>query len=200
MIPESSTGPRVRCSTTLTFTYPLSEDGLRQAIRDVANDLNLSIDSELATLTPGADEQAAGTVWVVEIVTADQTQVERLLTGLQEDLRNRPYFSSLAEVGGQIAEDAQLSAAGALFVSLVGIVLYIWIRFQKVAYGLAAVIALVHDVLMVLERDRDQQVARAGVRHHPGRELQDQRAGDRRVPDGDRLLAQRYDRRVRPYP
>jgi len=33
---------------------------------------------------------------------------------------------------------------------LIGIVAYIWIRFQRVTYGLAAVVALVHDVLITL--------------------------------------------------
>jgi SecD/SecF fusion protein len=33
---------------------------------------------------------------------------------------------------------------------LLGIIGYIWIRFQRVVYGLAAVIALIHDVLITL--------------------------------------------------
>jgi SecD/SecF fusion protein len=37
-----------------------------------------------------------------------------------------------------------------LLLSLVFITAYIWFRFQKVAYGLAAVIALVHDVVITL--------------------------------------------------
>jgi SecD/SecF fusion protein len=38
----------------------------------------------------------------------------------------------------------------ALLASLMGIILYIWIRFQRVIFGLAAVVALVHDVLVTL--------------------------------------------------
>ena len=37
-----------------------------------------------------------------------------------------------------------------MIVSLVAIVLYIWVRFQKITFGLAAVAALVHDVLCVV--------------------------------------------------
>ncbi len=44
----------------------------------------------------------------------------------------------------------QNRAIGAILVSLIFIVAYIWFRFQKVAYGLAAVVALVHDVLITL--------------------------------------------------
>ncbi len=39
---------------------------------------------------------------------------------------------------------------GAGLISLIGIVAYIWFRFQRVEYGLAAVVALIHDVLVTL--------------------------------------------------
>ena len=45
---------------------------------------------------------------------------------------------------------AKYSAIKAILASLIGIVLYIWVRFQQVVWGLAAVLALVHDVLMML--------------------------------------------------
>ena len=38
----------------------------------------------------------------------------------------------------------------AIQLSLVFIVAYIWFRFQKISYGLAAVVALVHDILITL--------------------------------------------------
>ena len=41
-------------------------------------------------------------------------------------------------------------ALGALFASLLCIIGYIWFRFQRVIYGLAAVVALLHDVLITL--------------------------------------------------
>ena len=42
------------------------------------------------------------------------------------------------------------SAVLAIVISLLAIVAYIWFRFQKITFGLAAVVALVHDVLIVL--------------------------------------------------
>ena len=38
----------------------------------------------------------------------------------------------------------------AMFFSLIAIVAYIWLRFRRVTFGLAAVVALVHDVAVVL--------------------------------------------------
>ena len=49
-----------------------------------------------------------------------------------------------------MAGDTQNQAFVALFASLVFIIGYIWVRFQRVTFGLAAVVALVHDVLVTL--------------------------------------------------
>ena len=49
-----------------------------------------------------------------------------------------------------MAGDTRNLAIAALLASLFGIVGYIWIRFQRVVFGVAAVIALVHDILITL--------------------------------------------------
>jgi len=56
----------------------------------------------------------------------------------------------ISGVGGQIARDTQLQALVAIIASFIGIIAYVWIRFQNVAFGLAGVVALVHDVLVVV--------------------------------------------------
>ena len=38
----------------------------------------------------------------------------------------------------------------AMLLSLGGIIIYVWFRFQRVTFGIAAVAALIHDVLVVL--------------------------------------------------
>jgi SecD/SecF fusion protein len=50
----------------------------------------------------------------------------------------------------RVAGEMQQRAIAGLLLSLVFIVAYIWFRFQRIAYGIAAVIALVHDVLITL--------------------------------------------------
>ena len=49
-----------------------------------------------------------------------------------------------------MATETQYWAVVALVASWGLIILYLWIRFQAVAFGLAAVIALIHDVLVML--------------------------------------------------
>ncbi|MCA9216237.1 MAG: protein translocase subunit SecF [Planctomycetales bacterium] len=65
-------------------------------------------------------------------------------------MKESPVWLSEAEVGSKIAGDTTNSAVAAIVFSLLGIVGYIWIRFQRVSFGLAAVVALVHDVLITI--------------------------------------------------
>ncbi|MBT7253893.1 MAG: protein translocase subunit SecDF, partial [Planctomycetaceae bacterium] len=52
--------------------------------------------------------------------------------------------------GAQIAGDMQMLALTAMLFSFAGIITYIWLRFQHLTYGIAAVVALLHDVLVTL--------------------------------------------------
>ncbi len=60
------------------------------------------------------------------------------------------YRMSSQKVGPTIATDIKTKASYAIFFSLVVIFLYILIRFRNWEYGLGAIAALVHDVLIVL--------------------------------------------------
>ena len=57
---------------------------------------------------------------------------------------------SSAKVGPTIANDIKVASIWAAIIALIGIGLYILIRFRKWQYALGAIIALTHDVLMML--------------------------------------------------
>jgi SecD/SecF fusion protein len=58
-------------------------------------------------------------------------------------------ISSSSKVGATVADDIKNSAWQASLFSLVGIFLYILVRFRKVQYSIGAIIATVHDSLFV---------------------------------------------------
>ena len=87
--------------------------------------------------------------WSVLLDTSKE-DAEKILAQLKSDVSSEPHFRGSSEVGTSIANNTQVRALGAILASLLGIVAYIWIRFQKVVFGLAAVVALIHDVLFVL--------------------------------------------------
>ena len=99
------------------------------------------------------DESAMTTVsenWSVTMDVMKESEADRILSVWTEEFNQKAYFPTTSKVGGQIAGQTQLQALAAIIASLLGIIAYVWIRFQNVAFGLAAVIALVHDVLIVL--------------------------------------------------
>ncbi|MGI2262059.1 protein translocase subunit SecD [Candidatus Cardinium hertigii] len=77
----------------------------------------------------------------------DLTQLEEnnnLSTG------NDFHITSSTRVGATVAHDVQKSAQKAILLAILGIFFYIRIRFRRPGFGLAAVVALVHDVLAVI--------------------------------------------------
>ncbi len=69
---------------------------------------------------------------------------------LRDSFVSRPVFPLANKIGSRVAGDLQQTAISAILVCLLGIVAYLWFRFQNVAFGLAAVVALIHDVLVTL--------------------------------------------------
>ena len=53
-------------------------------------------------------------------------------------------------MGPKIGEELKNDAVSAILVSILLIVVYVWFRFKRIQYGIAAVVALVHDVLITL--------------------------------------------------
>ncbi|MBI5763815.1 MAG: protein translocase subunit SecD [Planctomycetes bacterium] len=65
-------------------------------------------------------------------------------------LTRQASLSQITQFDQQIADDARTNAYLAVVLSWLVIIVYLWFRFGKVRWGLAAVVALVHDVLVGL--------------------------------------------------
>ncbi|MAI66465.1 MAG: hypothetical protein CMJ26_01140 [Phycisphaerae bacterium] len=80
------------------------------------------------------DERVASNEWTLVSTALSQPQ----------SLEQVSSFSS------QIAETMKANAIVAVILSLLGILAYIWFRFGSLRYSLAAIVALLHDVLVTL--------------------------------------------------
>ncbi|MDA3822585.1 MAG: protein translocase subunit SecDF [Bacteroidales bacterium] len=69
---------------------------------------------------------------------------------LDEFLNGQEYIVSAQKVGPTIANDIKRSAVWVVLASLVIIFLYILIRFRNWQFGLGALVALLHDVMIVI--------------------------------------------------
>lgn len=154
---EAPTGPTQLATTTvLTFAYPIDRGTVKTAIAEAAQAVGReSLTADLVQVTPveepGLDPTSERTfeAWNVSL-PVDRGSAQIILNQVKQNLETTAVWQSSSEIGGKVAGDTQRMAVAALLVSLFFIVGYIWIRFQRVTFGLAAVVALVHDVLITL--------------------------------------------------
>lgn len=119
---------------------------------DVRNALSGAFETAPEVKTFGEDNQVKITTSFMinsEDPTADD-QVEALLIGGLKDVGTNAEILSSQKVGPTIADDIKNSSLLAIVFSLIVIFLYILLRFRKWQYGLGAVIAIFHDVIIVL--------------------------------------------------
>ncbi len=129
----------------------LIEIGLEQkpdvaVLREDLNNLNLgdiSIqefgnDKTLLVRVPGQGDDPA-----VQKATIDNVKAK-----IEETYKNVDY-RRVEFVGPQVGEELKQKGFFAVIFSILGIMAYVWIRFEW-QFGLAAVISLIHDVMAVL--------------------------------------------------
>jgi SecD/SecF fusion protein len=117
---------------------------------DVRQKLTAPFEAAPEVKTFGADNQVKiTTTYLIDDNSEDaDNKVETaMLTAL--NIKGDHIMSS-QKVGPTIADDIKVSAAYALILSMVVIFLYIVFRFRKWTFGLGAIIALAHDVLILL--------------------------------------------------
>jgi len=135
----------------------INQDGLIQALLNAAEVADIPLSERGIRLTPlgeGADKWASGSAvpfasWRIQLPLKGDNAIP-VMQQLETKLGTDPVWISSSSVGARVAGDMISRALGALFASLLCIIGYIWFRFQRVIYGLAAVVALLHDVLIVL--------------------------------------------------
>lgn len=130
---------------------------LKETLVKAAKKVDVPLSERLIGLTPsgeGADEWKVESslpfsVWTIEL-PVDESAANMVMAEVKSKMDSDPVWISSSMVGSRVADDMIRRAFGALFASLLCIIGYIWFRFQRVIYGLAAVAALLHDVLVTL--------------------------------------------------
>ncbi len=130
--------------TTVTFAEDYSIERLDAevvpGIEEITGDANVQ-----------AQKVTGGNQVIFKTRTLSVEEREELNTMLEENFTLDEAYPITAEtISSTISSEAQMDAVVAVAIATVCMLLYIWFRFKDVRFGASAVIALIHDVLVVL--------------------------------------------------
>jgi len=139
-------------SVSLTFSHKIPQMAVNDALREVLDARKLAKAEFLILNQENQEEeseQVAANQWNV-LLTLPPDEARGVLEAVEAKIEAEPFFPSSNTIGGAVAESTRIKAIYALLASTVMISVYLWVRFQRVTYGLGAVVSTVHDVLMTL--------------------------------------------------
>lgn len=154
--------PSERTNASLTFQAgnagkeaKINASGLLEKLVIAGTEIGLKINASQIQVIPKdsigwtRESDVGYSEWSISL-PLDAAKSQELLSKFEANLSSEPIWQSVSKVDSRVADEMQTRALLALCVSLVCICVYIWFRFQKLSFGLAALIALLHDVFITL--------------------------------------------------
>jgi len=126
---------------TIKFEQEVAQEELREEMA------NLGYDDAIIQKTGEGD-------FIVRTIQLSDEDVDEIKDTLSDRFGEEPTIDIEYEVSGTIAGEIERNASIAVFAAAIGILLYITLAFRRVMkpfhFGVCAIVALVHDVLIVL--------------------------------------------------
>lgn len=142
------------CRVQLKFAEPLNHEALKQLLDATLDKPETGIAKESTPYDLSNDKYMEGdptryTTWTLKIMLSPE-KTTSLLKAVEKDVDAAPIFPASSTIGSAVAGKTQSLAVMSLVASWACMIIYLWIRFQGVAFGVAAVVALIHDVFVML--------------------------------------------------
>lgn len=128
------------------FDKEMNTEDVKHALKDAFKDASL----EVKTVGGSHQMKITTSYRVSDNSPTVDTEVEKALNDGLNTLQVKHDLVSQQKVGPTIATDILYGAYAAILFSCLVMFIYIVVRFKKWQYGLGAVVALFHDVLIVL--------------------------------------------------
>lgn len=126
----------------LKFEQPVEISKIRESLKP------FGLDGATIQLSGESSDVTASTDVMIRTVDLEETQRKEVMAGIKSEVGNYEVMRE-EKVGATIGGELIFNAVMALIISWVLIILYIAYRFEF-KFGFAAVLALVHDILIVL--------------------------------------------------
>jgi preprotein translocase SecF subunit len=147
-IPSDVAVPVLEQATTRFFTLSLDPAMSLQHIRQRLRHDNMEF--VLIDKGPGRREMREKQDAVRVKLKGSDVQIEEQKERIREIFADPDPFRSVETIGEIVAGEMRNKAVLAILLSWIAIIFYIWFRFGEMKFGLAAVTALIHDVLLTL--------------------------------------------------
>ncbi|MCH1982978.1 protein translocase subunit SecD [Ruminococcus sp. OA3] len=130
-------------STTVTFNEEFTlnelEEDVRPVIEEVTGDSNVQF------------QQVVGSSQVIiKTRSLDVDERETFNQKLKEEFEVDENHISAETISSTVSKEMRMDAFIAVVVATIFMLIYIWLRFKDIRFASSAVLALVHDVLVVL--------------------------------------------------
>lgn len=130
-------------ATNVTFNEDMSIEELDAQVVPVIEDI--TGDANVQT------QKVQGTTEVIfKTITLDASTREELNQAMVENFGVEEEKITAETISSTISSEMQSGAVKAVLVAIVCMLIYIWFRFKDARFGASAVLALTHDVLVVL--------------------------------------------------
>ncbi|QDU64162.1 bifunctional preprotein translocase subunit SecD/SecF [Planctomycetes bacterium Pan216] len=143
--------------TTVSFDEPRAPDFLRNFLNTELRkaDASVSNPEDLYALAPVGDpaDTPDGSTQVLaykEYKVAMKSGLEQALTATSNTVGQTAQFDPFSQFDSQVSGETQTRAIWAIALSWAALIAYVWFRFGSWSYGLAGVVAIVHDVLIAV--------------------------------------------------
>lgn len=103
-----------------------------------------------ATIGAGSATAAFDEVQVTTTKDISEADFEKALKLMQADMAATPLFDEVNSFASSVADEMKESAVLAMIASGLAVVAYLWFRFSRATFGIAAIVAVFHDVFIVM--------------------------------------------------
>lgn len=130
-------------STSVTLNEDLSIEEIDESIVPVVEEITEDVNTQIQKV---ADSNEI----IIKTIELDQEQRAALSEALVENFEVDENLISSESISSTVSSEMRSDAITAVLIAIACMLVYIWLRFSDVRFGISSVLALAHDVLIVM--------------------------------------------------
>ena len=130
-------------STNVTFNEEMSQERIESEVVPVVEEITKDADVQTQRVT-GTNEV------IIKTRTLNVEERQAFEKAMQENFGVEEGKIAAESISGAVSQEMKRDAMAAVIIATIGMLLYIWLRFKNIRFAGSSVLALVHDVLVVL--------------------------------------------------